>query len=101
MGTRRTISVLRRAAKIAPNTATPTEPPIERKKVAVDVAAPMSRGAAEFCATSTSTGITVPMPMPTTSMYSEDVARVVSTWSSERRYMPSVMIAAPATGKIL
>ena len=58
-----------REAKIAPNTATPTEPPIERKNCAVDVAAPMSPGGASFWTTSTSTCITRPMPTPMTTMY--------------------------------
>ena len=57
-----------RAAKIAPKMATPNEPPIERKKVAVEVATPMFSGCASFWTTSTSTCITSPMPTPTTSM---------------------------------
>ena len=57
-----------RAAKIAPNTATPSEPPIERKNVAVEVATPMLRAGASFCTTSTRTCMTRPMPTPTTSM---------------------------------
>ena len=61
-------SSARREAKIAPNSATPSEPPIERKNVAVLVATPMSFGGAQFCTASTSTCITRPMPMPTTSM---------------------------------
>ncbi len=57
-----------REAKIAPNSATPSEPPIERKNVAAEVATPTSFGGAQFWTASTSTCITRPMPMPTTSM---------------------------------
>ena len=57
-----------REAKIAPKIATPNEPPIERKNVAVEVATPMFSGGASFWTTSTSTCITSPMPTPTTSM---------------------------------
>ena len=56
------------AAKIAPKIATPNEPPIERKNVAVAVATPMFSAAASFWTTSTSTCMTRPMPTPTTSM---------------------------------
>ena len=61
-------SVASRVAKIAPNSATPIEPPIERKNVAVDVATPRSRAGASFWTTRTRTCITRPMPMPRTSM---------------------------------
>ena len=61
-------SSARREAKIAPNSATPSEPPIERKKVAALVATPMSFGGAVFWTASTSTCMTRPIPMPTTSM---------------------------------
>ena len=60
--------VARREAKIAPKIATPSEPPIERKNVAVEVATPTSRAGASFWTASTSTCITRPMPMPTTDM---------------------------------
>ena len=53
---------------MAPKMATPKEPPTERKKVAVEVATPMSSGRASFWTTSTSTCITSPIPTPTTSM---------------------------------
>ena len=58
----------RRAAKIAPKIATPNEPPIERKNVAVAVATPMFSGGASFWTISTSTCMTSPIPTPTTSM---------------------------------
>ena len=57
-----------RDAKIAPKIATPSEPPIERKNVAVEVATPMLRAGASFWTASTITCMTRPMPMPTTSM---------------------------------
>ena len=53
---------------MAPKIATPKEPPTERKKVAVEVATPMSCGRASFWTTSTSTCMTRPIPTPTTSM---------------------------------
>ena len=64
----RSSSCASREAKIAPNSATPSEPPMLRKNVAVEVATPMSRGGASFWTTSTITCITRPMPTPSTSM---------------------------------
>ena len=64
----RSSSCVSREAKIAPNSATPSEPPMERKNVAVEVATPMSRGGASFWTTSTITCITSPIPTPSTSM---------------------------------
>ena len=61
-------SFARREAKIAPKIATPSEPPIERKNVAVEVATPMLRAGASFWTASTSTCMTRPMPTPTTAM---------------------------------
>ena len=64
---RRVSSLASREAKIAPKSATPNEPPTERKKVAVEVTTPMSCGRASFWTISTSTCITSPRPMPTMS----------------------------------
>jgi hypothetical protein len=57
-----------RVAKIAPNRATPIEAPIAREKVAVEVATPMCRRGALFCATRITTCITSPTPRPKISM---------------------------------
>ena len=64
---RRVRDVLREVApsrllKTVPNTATPIDPPIERAKVASDVATPSSEYWTEFWAASTSTCIVRPMP---------------------------------------
>src|SRR4029079_803421 len=65
---RRFSSLASREAKMAPKSATPNEPPTERKKVAVEVTTPMSCGRASFWTISTSTCMTSPRPMPTIAM---------------------------------
>ena len=53
---------------MAPNTAVPNDPPIERKNVAPEVAAPRSSYGTTFCTAMISTCITSPMPAPSTNM---------------------------------
>ena len=53
---------------MAPKIGTPIEPPMERKKVAVEVAVPRSRCATEFWTTTTRTCMTPPSPRPSTTM---------------------------------
>jgi hypothetical protein len=91
----------RREAKIVPKIATPKEPPTERKKVAVDVATPISCGRTSFWTTRTSTCMTSPIPTPTTSMYSEASQGAVPTPRRESRYMPQTSTAVPAIGNAL
>ncbi len=54
--------------KMAPKIGTPMEPPMERKKVAVEVATPMSFWVTLFCTTTTRTCMTPPRPRPSTTM---------------------------------
>ena len=54
--------------KMAPKIAVPKDPPIERKKVAAEVATPSSLCGTAFCTMRTRTCITPPRPMPRTSM---------------------------------
>ena len=59
---------IRTLLKMAPKIGTPIEPPMERKKVAVDVAVPRSRWATAFWTTTTRTCMTPPSPRPSTTM---------------------------------
>ena len=86
---------------MVPKIATPNAPPTDRKKVAVEVATPMSCGGTSFCTTRIITCITSPMPTPTTSMYTEASQGAVPTRSRESRYMPTIRIAVPAIGNAL
>jgi hypothetical protein len=54
--------------KIAPNAATPNEPPIERKNVAALLATPRSRCSTLFCAISIVVCMRKPMPAPSATM---------------------------------
>jgi hypothetical protein len=57
-----------RLVNTAPNIETPTEPPMVRKKVTVDVATPRSAIGASFWVASTMTCMTSPMPAPSRNM---------------------------------
>ena len=59
------VSISRRA-KIAPNSATPIEPPICWKNARELLATPMSRGSTLFCTITEVICIRKPMPMPST-----------------------------------
>jgi hypothetical protein len=85
-------------AKIVPNSATPMEPPIERKRIEPDVATPSCEPPTAFCTASTSTCIVIPSPRPTTSMSSDARAALVSASSWASRSIPTVTSAVPAMG---
>ena len=55
-----------RRAKMAPNAATPIDPPICWKNIRELLATPMSRGSTLFCAISVVICIRKPMPRPST-----------------------------------
>lgn len=55
-----------RFAKTVPKMATPKDAPMDRKKVAPDVATPRSSYETAFCTISTSTCMTSPSPSPNT-----------------------------------
>ncbi len=92
---------LSRAAKIAPRTAVPSEPPISRKSVAPEVATPRSLYSTAFCTAITSTCITSPNPRPSTSMMSEAVMGPVSVVIRESRKSPREVHAVPISGNTL
>lgn len=56
----------RRFAKTVPKMATPKDAPMDRKKVAPDVATPRSSYDTAFCTISTRTCMTSPSPSPNT-----------------------------------
>jgi hypothetical protein len=78
--------------------ATPKEPPMGRKNVAVAVATPMFCGLASFWTTRTRTCITSPIPTPTTSMYTEASHGAVPGPRRDSRNMPTTSVAVPAIG---
>ena len=91
----------RRAAKIAPNTATPTEPPSARNRFADPVATPMSRRPTAFWIATVRTCDTMPKPTPKTTRNSDVVTREVLVSIRDRRNSPAAIRARPATGKRL
>lgn len=64
-------------ARIAPSTLTPIVPPMLRKKLTAEVAAPVSRAGTSFCAASTRFCITSPIPTPSTTMKPHSVIELV------------------------
>ena len=87
--------------RIAPNTATPKAPPIERMKLSVAVAVPRSRCSTEFCTASTMTWMIIPMPRPRMIMYEEDSRKDVPTPIVESNDSEIAIKAVPVTGKRL
>jgi hypothetical protein len=57
-----------RLASTAPSALTPIAPPMLRKNMSVDVAAPNSAAGTSFCAASTRFCISMPTPTPSTAM---------------------------------
>ncbi len=91
-------SAASRLAKIAPKTATPTEPPTWRNSVDPEVATPSSSYGTAFWAASTSTCIVIPSPSPSTSMYSSVCQVGIETLSPVSSAIARVMSAVPAIG---
>ena len=87
--------------KIAPSTATPNEPPIERNSVAPEVATPSISYGTAFWTASTSTCMTIPSPRPSTSMCSAATPVAVDALSEDSRNMPKAATSVPAIGKNL
>ena len=81
--------------------AVPNVPPIERKKVADEVATPMSRGSTEFCIASTSTCMTRPIPAPRTTMYTAVCQYGVSDPSVDSSQSAIDVSAVPTIGNRL
>ena len=71
---------------------------MERKKVLVLLATPMSRASTLFWAISIVVCISCPMPMPSTIMYSAKVVLLVCVSSNESRTTPTVRAAPPRIG---
>ena len=90
-----------RAAKIARNRATPTEPPSARNRFADPVATPMSRRSTAFWIATVRTCETIPKPTPKTTRNSEVVTRDVAVSIRDSRTSPTLISARPATGNRL
>ena len=94
-------SSLSLAEKIAPSTAVPSDPPIERNSVAPEVATPSCSYETAFWVASTSTCMTMPRPRPSTSMWKAATPVPVVSSSDDRSHIPSAAIAVPAIGNAL
>jgi hypothetical protein len=85
-------------AKIAPKTDTPNEPPMLRKKVAPDVAAPRSAKSAEFCTAMTRTWMIKPREKPSTRKSRDVTAVEVCSSSRDSRNSATQSTAVPTIG---
>ena len=85
---------------MAPKSATPIDPPTERKKLTVDVATPRSATRTEFWVARTRTCMVRPSPMPSTAMYRPDTRRLVDGSIVDSRNMPKAAMAVPVTGRM-
>ena len=82
-----------------PNTATPIEPPMARKKLMVEVATPRCSTGASFWVATTRVCSTEPMPNPSTAIAMPECSRVLSVPNIESRYIPTVAMAVPTIGR--
>ena len=87
-----------RAFMMAPKTATPNDPPNDRKNCADAVATPRSRWSTAFCTASSDTCMTMPTPRPSSTMNAEITSRGVPACNWLRRNMPPTAQALPAIG---
>ncbi len=87
--------------RIDRNTAVPSVPPTWRKKVADEVATPISRGSTAFCTARISGCMLPPRPRPNTTMITIVIHIGVSTPIRLNANAPTVSSTAPTTGKIL
>ena len=74
----RASSASSRAFMMAPNSATPNDPPSDRKNCADEVATPRSRYSTAFWMASSETCITIPTPSPSTAIWSELIQKGVA-----------------------
>ncbi len=84
--------------KTAPNSETPNEPPMERKKVEVLLETPRSFCSTLFRAISVVVCIRKPMPRPSTAMNTPVCHEGVLTSIRESSHMATAMITPPRTG---
>ena len=83
------------------STATPSVPPIWRKKVDAEVATPMSLGPTAFWLAIVRVCMSWPSPSPTKNMPSMTYQTGVEAWMKVNRKNPSDMRPVPMIGKIL
>ena len=87
-----------RAFMTAPKTATPNDPPIDRKNCADAVAMPRSRCSTAFCTASSDTCMTMPTPKPSSTMNAEATKWGVSASIRLSRNIPPTAQALPTIG---
>ena len=87
-----------RAFRIVPKTATPNEPPSDRKNCAEAVATPRSRCSTAFCTASSDTCMTIPTPRPSSAIEAAIAGRGVPACNWLRSSMPPAAQALPAIG---
>ncbi len=95
---KRGISDESRELRIAPKTATPTAPPIERKNVADEVAMPRSRRSTVFCTARISVCIVKPSPAPNTTIATDAYTMLVSEYSRDSNSAPRPISGSPISG---
>ncbi len=78
------------------STARPTEPPIWRKNVRLDVATPRARIGTAFWTTIVNTASVGPMPRPVMNIQPHRTGSGVSAWIWDIRNRPKAMTASPA-----
>ena len=82
----------------APNTATPIDPPTDRKKFTLAVATPMSRAGTADCTASTMTCMTIPSPAPKTTMKAETCSCELLASMVDSRNIPIAATPVPMIG---
>ena len=90
-----------RLAKIAPNTATPTDPPSERNRFADAVVMPSSLRSTAFWIAIVSTCETMPKPRPNSTSSAATSPYAVSAPMPDSSASPTAISASPATGNAL
>jgi hypothetical protein len=90
-------SEVTRLASTAPSALTPIAPPMVRKKVSVEVAAPRSAAGTSFCAASTRFCISMPTPTPSTTMYAASGTMPVVASMVLSNTNPAVITIEPTT----
>ena len=84
-------------ASTAPSAETPIEPPIERKNVTTELAAPRSDCATLFCTASTRFCIEAPSPRPSTLIDAPTYSRLVVASMRESSSRPTTTSVMPPT----
>ena len=83
-------------AKTVLRAARPTDPPIWRKNVRLEVATPRALIGTAFWTTIVNTPSVGPMPRPVMNIHDQRTGSGVSAWMFDIRYRPTAMTARPA-----